>query len=616
MIRLVNYIKRISVLLFIYFISRVCFLINNSSLFFESENFYSAKSIFLLLIESIRFDLSIILYINSLVFILIVMPNNFYSKLWYRKIIDFVFILCNIPFIVINNIDIEFFQFNQKRITNDFIDLMFLGNDFLQTLPSYTIEHWPILIVTSFQIYFLFKIKDVIPSRIKFNFNSISKSSLVFILASFIFIMGARGGTQLKPLKIINAGEISNPNFSSLILNTPFCFLHSFSDSKLENYNYFNSDDLNDIYNPKTLSSHKIMDKKNIIFIIMESLSKEFVGYHNNISLTPFLDSLSKHSLIFDNTFSNGLRSIEALPAITASIPTLSNNPFITSSYSQNNFNSMASLLNKKGYSTSFFHGGTKGTMGFYGYCKKAGFKSYYGMEEYDNNEDYDGTWGIYDEPFFNFFAKKLSVESQPFFSTFFSLSAHPPYNLPNKYLNTFKEGKLEIHKLIQYSDRSLKTFFNSIKNEEWFSNTVFVITADHTSPKSSDSNFKNKIGRYSIPMIFYAPSLSFNGVNSTITQQIDIMPTVLDLLNFEDDYFAFGESVFDKQGWAIHYNNKRFCLITDNGILNNLDTTYKNFSDWDLKKSLIVNTDTKRKLKAIKQVYSNSMNNNNLIVK
>ena len=119
-----------------------------------------------------------------------------------------------------------------------------------------------------------------------------------------------------------------------------------------------------------------------------------------------------------------------------------------------------------------------------------------------------------------------------------------------------------------------------------------------------------------SIPMIFYAPSLSLVGVNSIITQQIDIMPTVLDLLNFEDDYFAFGESVFDKKGWAIHYNNKRFCLITDNGILNNIDTTYKNFSDWKLKNSLIVNTDAKRKLKAIKQVYSNSMNNNNLIVK
>ena len=358
------------------------------------------------------------------------------------------------------------------------------------------------------------------------------------------------------------------------------------------------------------------MDKKNVVIIIMESLSKEFVGYYNDTGLTPFLDSLSNHSLVFNNAFANGLRSIEALPAITASIPTLSNTPFITSSYSQNNFNSMASLLNKKGYSTSFFHGGTKGTMGFYGYCKKAGFKKYYGLEEYNNNQDYDGSWGIYDEPFFKFFANKLSAETKPFFSTIFSLSAHPPYSLPKKYLNNFKDGKLEIHKLIQYSDFSLKTFFNSIKNEKWFSNTIFVITADHTSPKSADSKYKNRIGRYSIPMLFYAPALNIKGVDSTITQQIDIMPTLLDLLNYEDDFFAFGESVFNKDGWAIHYNNKRYCLITENGIINNIDTIYNNYSSWKLKDSILINNISKNKLKAIKQVYSNTMNNNNLIVK
>ena len=192
-------------------------------------------------------------------------PTNLYFKLWYKKLIDFVFMLCNIPFIVINNIDIEFFQFNQKRITNDFIDLMFLGNDFLQTLPSYTVEHWPILIVTSKKVYFLFKKNDIKPSKIKLNFNSIFKSSLVFVFSSLIFVLGARGGTQLKPLKIINAGEISNPANTSLILNTPFCFLHSFSDSKLKKYTYFNDKELNAIYNPKHLSANNLMDKKNAV---------------------------------------------------------------------------------------------------------------------------------------------------------------------------------------------------------------------------------------------------------------------------------------------------------------------------------------------------------------
>ena len=616
MINLINFIKRISALLLIYFFSRLFFFINNSTLFLENENVYTPISVFLLLFESIRFDLSILLYINSIVFILLLFPSNLSLKLWYTKIVNYVFIICNIPFIILNNIDIEFFQFNQKRITYDFIDFILLGNDFLQILPSYIIQFWPIVILSAIQIYILFRITDIKPLRIKRKFKSLFKSSLIFLLASFLFVIGARGGTQLKPLKIINAGEISNSNLSSLILNTPFCFLHSYNDSKLIKYNYFNSRDIDSIYNPKKVNLNKLMDKKNVVIIIMESLSKEFVGYYNNTGLTPFLDSLSEYSLVFNNTFSNGLRSIEALPAITASIPTLSNTPFITSSYSQNTFNSMASLLNTKGYSTSFFHGGTRGTMGFYGYCKKAGFDKYYGLEEFDNDDDYDGTWGIYDEPFFNFFANKLNVESQPFFTTFFSLSAHPPYSLPKKYQNTFKDGELEIHKLIQYSDFSLKTFFNKVKYEDWFSNTIFHITADHTSPKSVNSKYKNKIGRYSIPMIFYAPSLELIGVDSIITQQIDIMPSVLDLLNFDHDYFSFGESVFDKKGWAIHYNNKRYCLITENGILNNRDTVYKNFSDWKLKIPIQLDNISKNQLQAIKQVYSNTMYNNNLIIK
>ena len=102
----------------------------------------------------------------------------------------------------------------------------------------------------------------------------------------------------------------------------------------------------------------------------------KFVGFHNQHNLPLFLDSLSNHSLVFNNAFSNGLRSIEALPAITASIPTLSNTPFISSVYAQNQFNSLPSLLNELGYSTSFFHGGTRGTMGFYGFARKAGFQN------------------------------------------------------------------------------------------------------------------------------------------------------------------------------------------------------------------------------------------------
>ena len=607
----IKFLNRIFLLLFIYFTSRIFFFINN----FSSFNVTESTSWIIPFIESLRYDLSILLYINSLVLLLIFFPFNLRLKKWYQKLVSIVFLIVNIPFIILNNIDIEFFQYNQKRITSDFVDLLLLGNDTVQVLPSYILTYWPILLLTLFQVYILVKYSNFEPKSVISNFKSFSNSLLIFLISVLFFVVGARGGLQLKPINTINAGELSNPIFSNLILNTPFTFLHSFKSEKLFPYNYFSDEELNNNISLNRNYTSEKQKQYNVVVIIMESLSKEFVGFHNNHDLTPFLDSLMNHSLVFTNAYSNGLRSIEALPAITASIPTLSNTPFISSVYAQNKFNSLPSVLSKKGYSTSFFHGGTRGTMGFYGFAKKAGFQKYFGLEEYDNKADYDGTWGVYDEPFFNYFADKIKAETKPLFTTFFSLSAHPPYNIPNKYDTIFKEGDLEIHKLISYSDYSLKVFFENIKDEGWFDNTLFVITADHTSPKSSDELYKNKIGRYSIPMFFYTPSGELKGINDVVTQHIDIMPSILDYLGYDMPFISFGESVFRKKSWAIHYNNNRYCLITKNGYLNNREEKYSTFSDWSLRERIDNVEEDVRLLKSFKQSYSKNMTINNLII-
>jgi phosphoglycerol transferase MdoB-like AlkP superfamily enzyme len=143
----------------------------------------------------------------------------------------------------------------------------------------------------------------------------------------------------------------------------------------------------------------------------MESLSSEHIGAFNRQvegyqGYTPFLDSLIDHSIAF-NGFANAKQSIEGLPAIIASIPALMDRPFITSAFAGNSFDALAALLEKKGYETSFFHGGTNGTMDFDRFARASGFKRYYGRNEYDNDMDFDGRWGIFDEPFFQFFAKK-----------------------------------------------------------------------------------------------------------------------------------------------------------------------------------------------------------------
>ncbi|MAU37346.1 MAG: hypothetical protein CMD14_08285 [Flavobacteriales bacterium] len=600
---LFTFIKRIVFLLIIYSTSRLYFYINNSD--------YFTNVSFLDFLEGIRFDLSALFYINIPLFLLLLSPNNLRANKYYHKITNWLFYSVNIPFILLNNIDIEYFKFTQKRSTTDFIQLIQLGDDAKSIIPQYIKDYWPITLFSVLQIYLLLKVRIIPTDKFVLRSKEISKQILFFIFLCGIFIISVRGGIQLKPIKPINAGEICKSKNTSVILNTPFCILHSLNEVQLPDYYYFNNDKLNIIYSPIHLPKKQKLEKQNIIFLIMESYSKEFVGFYNNHEgYTPFLDSLMHHSMVFTNAYANGLKSIEALPAITASIPTLMTNPFITSDFARNKFKSLASILNNEGYSTSFFHGGKKGTMGFYSFAHRAGFQEYYGLEEYSKNTDFDGTWGIFDGPFMQYFADNLNAKKEPFFSTFFSLSSHPPYVLPKNYKNTEKN----ILETIKYSDNCMRNFFNEIKNKKWFKNTIFVITADHTSPSQYVKKYKNPIGRYAIPLVIFKGDSSLIGKNNNIVQQIDILPTILDQIGYSKPYLAFGKSMFGEENWAIHKAYNTYRLITFESIITNKLENYTTFSNWDLTEKDANNIKHIELLKSVKQDYSFRMNNNHLV--
>jgi hypothetical protein len=605
LVYLITYVKRILLLLGLYTTSRIFFYYNNIDSF-------SSLSLFEF-IEGLRFDISALAYINIPLIILLFLPHNLRRNKHYHTLTNWLFYGVNIPFILLNNIDIEYFRFTQKRSTIDFLQLMQLGSDAKYIIPQYMKDYWPITLFSIVQIYLLLKIKSIPTVKFPLWLNGISKQLIILLFAVGLFIVSARGGLQLKPIKPINAGELSGSQNTSLILNTPFCILHSLDEKELKAYQYYSKQELATQYSPIIKATHATLQKQNIVILIMESYSKEFVGFYNEgESHTPFLDSLMQHSLVFTNAYANGLKSIEALPAITASIPTLMDNPFITSDHAQNSFESLASILNKEDYNTSFYHGGSKGTMGFYSYSRKAGFTDYFGLEEYSSTADFDGSWGVFDGPFMQYFSNHLKEKQQPFFTTFFSLSSHPPYVLPEGYKsNTATLGILET---IGYSDYAMHQFFNSIREEDWIKNTIFIITADHTSGVRYNKKYKNKLGRYAIPMVIFKGDNSLQGVNKNVVQQIDIMPTVLDLLNYNKGFFAFGKSMLTSESWALSYLANKYYFISENGFLINKGEDYQLFKDWDLTKKLEVKEEDIRKLKAIKQQYNKAMIENKLL--
>ncbi|TAL58523.1 MAG: alkaline phosphatase family protein [Bacteroidetes bacterium] len=644
---------RLSIALLAYPLCKIIFFFFNHG-YFREIPFFEFLSI---LFYGLRFDLASLVLMNTPFIILHIIPF-FSEKIWYRLILKTLFIALNSAAILADCIDIAYFRFALKRTTADFFDLFGLGSDISTLLPQYIRDFWyiPLIWITiTFFIAWLYR-KTQSPLHLPQRGRDARATSFPlgrtgwawfswFILNSVLIglcIIVFRGGLQLRPIMPINASEYVSAKNIPLIVNTPFSIIKSYGLEKLEEKNYFTEKELVSLFDP----IHRLQPATcnpqpatNLFIIILESFSSEYIGaLSGKKTHTPFLDSLIKESLVFDNAFANGKKSLEGLPAVVAGIPGLINEPFITSIYGSNNFNSLASVLKEKKYSTAFFHGGTNGTMGFDAFSSSAGFDKYFGKTEYNNESDYDGNWGIWDEDFFQYAKKKtdeMSVrvdpstgKKEPFLSVLFSLSSHHPSSIPEKYKTRFPEGELPILKSVEYADFSLRKFFESASKEKWFDSTLFVITADHTGP-SNDPYYSSSAGIFRVPILFYKRDSNFKGINHKVTQHIDLLPTVLNYTGYDGNYFSFGHNMLDSAhtGYAVNFINDVYQLIQDDYLLqfdgNNTIAFYNYKTDSLLQNNLMGKepegekpSDSyrmERKLKAIIQTYYNGMINNKL---
>ncbi len=621
-------IKLILFLVVLYSFCRLLFYAFNFS-FFSDLDFFSLLK---LLFFSIRFDLSVIFISNSLFIFLYLFPFERREYKLYRQFLRLLFVVVNSLALLSNCVDLAYFRFTLKRTNATVFDFFTgkMGNDLLQLTPVFIKDYWYLFIIWAFLIVAVIYVYNKIENLrfAKWRFPDYFREGFIFILFAGISIIGFRGGLQLKPINCATAGEYTSAKYVSLVLNTPFAIIKTIDIKAIEpseEWNYVSNTELRKIYDPVHHPHTNGFQQFNVCIIILESFSKEYIGALNGREkgYTPFLDSLIKESLTFTNAFSNGKTSIEGIPSVVASIPTWMNEPYITSAYSTNQTNTLASILKSKGYSTSFFHGGTNGTMGFDAFCKLSGYDHYYGRSEYNNEKYFDGSWGIWDEEFLQYTIQTISKNKMPFFTSIFTLSSHHPFNIPNKYKNKFKKGKLDIEQCVSYTDYALKNFFESAKQTTWYKNTLFVLTADHTGV-STDPFYSNNIGNFAIPIIYFKPESNLTGRDSTLTQQIDIMPSVLDYLHYPRTYFSFGKSVFDttQSHFALTFNNGIFHFIKNDYALEfdgnkavNLYhyTTDSLFADNLLQSKTDVTKEMDKEIKAIIQSYQQHLIKNTM---
>ena len=555
-------------MLLVWVICRILFFLCNYQLFNE----VTLSDYFRILVYGLRFDLSGIVYVNGLFILLALMPIPAFHSKWGQRIIFTVFVVCNAAALFFNCTDNIYYRFIMRRSASDIFIKFVLGNDFIHMLPSIIIDYWfMILAWAGLCVFVAWSYRWFAPFP-EFSgrhfFPSAYNLPALIILVAFS-VLAVRGGTQEKPIGIITASQMVGSEKAALVLNTPFTIIRTWNKKYLPQNGYFPEKELGNYFSPIRVypKPNESFKRMNVVIIIMESFGKELMGRpFGEQGMTPFLDSLSRQGLFFNQAYANGTNSMEAVPAITAAIPSLMPDPYITSAYANNRINSLASILKAEGYQTYFFHGGRNGTMGFDAFCRTSGYQHYLGRNEYPHKKDYDGEWGVFDEPFFKFFADKLHESSEPFFAVFFSLTSHHPYAIPKQYETQFPAENVPLYRTVRYADYSLEKFFTAARNMPWYRNTLFVITADHTAQPSAPF-YKTRTGSYSIPLLFFSPAdKNLKGISGRITQQTDIMPTILDYLNYGKPFFGFGQSAFDKKGngFAVNHREGTYQYVQD----------------------------------------------------
>lgn len=598
---IINLLSKLGIVLFFLEIYRILLLLINSSSF-PNFGFYDH-------IVGIWFDIiTVALYfLPFVVFSLLPLPK--YLEKSRTIFLLIVFSLTSSVIYFFNAFDVAYFSYVSKRSSYNYLVHILTIEDTNVLAGDFLYEFWWLIVFFIFSIFFSVFVY-VKCKNVTVDFRK-TKNYVILLVTVYCTVIIGRGGYQLKPVNIIDATNYSSIENASAILNSAFTIIKTYDLKGVEKKKYFSESKLNTYFNPiQTSNPQAILNGRiNVVFVLFESFGSMYVGPNNPESYSPFLDSILEQSMYFENAISNSRTSMDALPTVVSSIPTWMNESFILSAYSANKFQSIPSILKKQGYISAFFHGASNGSMRFDAFASAADFDSYFGRSEYNNEKHFDGNWGIADHYFLPWTIDRINEFKKPFFSLIFTLSSHHPYTIPKEFQDKVRRNpKDPICATISYSDLAFKLFWQKAQKQKWFKNTLFIFCADHVGP----TNRKDRTSlshAFRVPIAFYHSRGKLPSIKKNISfQQIDIMPTLLDLLNLKTKYYAFGTSYFNpkKQPKIVYSQESLICFRFGKKPLTWNDQLDKK---WNKEDQLLI-----RQMKAIYQHYTTDLIENKMI--
>ncbi len=477
-------------------------------------------------------------------------PKN---RLQIRQVIYFI-TLALFCLLLIQNTVSEFFFWNEFGLRYNFIAVDYLV--YTNTVIGNILESYPVVplfigvgILTFTMTIFIYR-KTYKTLRKLMDLPNKLLCSMGYLILIFIAI-------YTLP-KLSNLENDSNVFANEIQANGTYKFYQAFNHSELDYFKFFpvlpESKMISILredyptYQGKSLlrsiSSDSLELKKNVVLITIESLSADFMAYYGNEKqLTPFLDSLAQQSLFFTNTYATGNRTVRGLEAVTLSIPPSPGESVVKRKDNKNKF-STANVFKQKGYQVKYLYGGDAYFDNMREFFSHNHFdivdESSFSPEEIS----FKNIWGVCDEDMYRKAIQVMNQEHQsgvPFFNHIMTVSNHRPYTYPANKIDIDPQSKSRDGG-VKYTDYALKQFFKQAQKQAWFSHTVFVIVSDHCA--SSAGKTELPLDKYRIPAMIYAPGFISPQQNGTLISQIDLMPTLLGLLNFDYSSKFYGQDV------------------------------------------------------------------------
>lgn len=413
------------------------------------------------------------------------------------------------------------------------------------------------------------------------------------VLVIVIALLGARSSLGHRPLNPSLVAFSSDPLVNSLVTNSAYSLVFAIKQmgneadaakiyGKLPKDEVVNiirresgrplSDFLSNDYPSISSNTASYQGKpKNLVIILQESMGARFVGNLGGLPLTPNIDELSKEAWAFERMYATGTRSVRGIEAVVTGFTPTPARSVVKLGRSQTGFFTLASLLKEHGYRNQFIYGGESHFDNMRSFFLGNGFSDIVDESDY-SNPNFVGSWGASDEDLMyraNDEFERLHKEGQPFFSLVFSSSNHDPFEFPDGRIELYEQPKQTVNNAVKYADYAVGEFFKKAKQSDYWKDTIFVVVADHDSRVGGAELVP--ISRFRIPGLILGEGIEPK-LDTRVTSQIDLGPTLLSLMGVSDNYPMLGRDLTktpdDWPGRALMQYNKNMAYLRGDDVV------------------------------------------------